>query len=217
MTAFIFRSGGSMISFAISINKMSSQYSHFVLHKTLRLLAKLLYAVMIDYQATWASNKMHFVWAFKTRVRVSRVSKNNWLPSVLRSAEYYEKLPTVSQGIVPLTTGGYVECVLWEFRQPNTHSEPINKPLVDEIMDFPDIIYQNNNYVENLHATDNNKNKNIILVQQLYIPKHSLFFKDTLFHIRNLGVISKHNPIVLSCTMNSELPNDCLQLQPSAR
>ena len=30
-------------------------------------------------------------------------------------------------------------------------------------MDFPDIIYRNNNYVENLHATDNNENKNIIL------------------------------------------------------
>ena len=35
----------------------------------------------------------------------------------------------------------------------NTHSEPINKPLVDEIMDFLDIIYQDNNYVKNLHAT----------------------------------------------------------------
>ena len=74
---------------------------------------------MIDYQATWASNKMHFAWAFKTRVRVSRVSKNNWLTSVLqkhRPAEYYGKLPTTSQDIVPITTGGDLECILWEFR-----------------------------------------------------------------------------------------------------
>ena len=34
---------------------------------------------MTAYQATWASNKMRFAWAFKTRVRVSRVSKNDWL------------------------------------------------------------------------------------------------------------------------------------------
>ena len=27
-------------------------------------------------------------------------------------------------------------------------------------MDFPDIIYRNNNYVENLHAAGNNENKN---------------------------------------------------------
>ena len=93
------------------------------------------------------------------RVRVSRVSKNNWLASVLQKDEYYGKLPTTSQSIVPLTTGGHLECILWEFRQPNTHSEPIDNPLVDEIMNFLDIIYRNNNYVENLHATGNNENK----------------------------------------------------------
>ena len=36
-------------------------------------------------------------------------------------------------------------------------------------MDFLDIIYLNNNYVENLHATGNNENKNIIFIQQNYI------------------------------------------------
>ena len=66
---------------------------------------------------------------------------------------------------------GHPECVLWEFRQPNIHSEPINKPLVDEIMDFRDIIYRDNNYVDNFHATGNNENKNIIFIQQFYIPK----------------------------------------------
>ena len=40
-------------------------------------------------------------------------------------------------------------------------------------MDFPDIIYRDNNYVENLHATGNNENKNIIFIQQFYIPKHT--------------------------------------------
>ena len=30
-------------------------------------------------------------------------------------------------------------------------------------MDFPDIIYRDDNYVENLHAAGNNENKNIIL------------------------------------------------------
>ena len=64
--------------------------------------------------------------------------------------------------------GGHLECVLWEFRQPNTHSEPI----VDEIMDLPDIIYRNNNYVEIVHATGNNENNNIIFIQHFYIPKH---------------------------------------------
>ena len=38
-------------------------------------------------------------------------------------------------------------------------------------MDFLDIIYRNNNYVENLHATDNNENKNIIFIHQFHIPK----------------------------------------------
>ena len=46
-----------------------------------------------------------------------------------------------------------------------------NKPLVDQIMYFPGIIYRNNNYVENLHATGNNENKNIIFIQQFYVPK----------------------------------------------
>ena len=44
-------------------------------------------------------------------------------------------------------------------------------------MHFPDIIYRNNNYMENLHATDNNENKNIIFMQQCYIPKHYIFYK----------------------------------------
>ena len=56
---------------------------------------------------------------------------------------------TTSQGIVRLTTGEHLQ---WEFQQPNAHSEPINKPLADEITDVPDIIYRNNNYVERLHA-----------------------------------------------------------------
>ena len=38
-------------------------------------------------------------------------------------------------------------------------------------MDFPDIVYRINNYVESLYATDNNENKNIIFIQQFYIPK----------------------------------------------
>ena len=93
-----------------------------------------------------------------------------------RPAEYYGELPIMSQGMVPITTGGHIECVLWESPQPNTHLKPINKPLVDEIMAFPDIIYRNNNYVENLHTTANNENKNIIFIQQFYIPKHTKFF-----------------------------------------
>ena len=102
-----------------------------------------------------------------------------------RHAEYYEKLPITPQGIVPITTGGHLESVLWEFRQPNMHSEPINKALADEIMDFRDIIYRNNNYAENLRATGNNENKNIIFIQQLYIPKHTslyLLCLTFLFH-----------------------------------
>ena len=38
-------------------------------------------------------------------------------------------------------------------------------------MGFLNNIYRNNNYVEILHATGNNKNKNIIFVQQFYITK----------------------------------------------
>ena len=52
------------------------------------------------------------------------------------------------------------------------HSEPIKKTLVGKIMDLPDVIYLNNNYVDKLHATGNNENKNIIFIQQFYIPKH---------------------------------------------
>ena len=52
------------------------------------------------------------------------------------------------------------------------HSEPINKSLVDEIMDFSNTIHRNNNYVEILHAMANKDNKNIIFIQQFYIPKH---------------------------------------------
>ena len=38
-------------------------------------------------------------------------------------------------------------------------------------MDFPDIIHRNNNYVENLRATGDNENKNIIFIQQFYMSK----------------------------------------------
>ena len=87
-----------------------------------------------------------------------------------RLAEYYWNY-LLCHSAVPLTMDRHLECVSWEFRQPNTNFEPINEPLVDEIMDFVDIIYRNNNYVENLHATGNNENKNIIFIQQFYIPK----------------------------------------------
>ena len=51
-------------------------------------------------------------------------------------------------------------------------------------MDFPDIIYRNDNYLENLHATGKNENKNIIFMQQFYIPKRISFLKyvDTNRH-----------------------------------
>ena len=90
---------------------------------------------------------------------------------------------TTSQDIVSLTRGGHLECVWWEFRQPNKHSEPINKPLVDEIMDFPEIIYRNNNYVANLYATANNENKNVIFIQQFYIPKQYYNIFSILFNV----------------------------------
>ena len=32
-------------------------------------------------------------------------------------------------------------------------------------MNFPDIIFRNNNYVENLHGTANNEYKNLIFIQ----------------------------------------------------
>ena len=40
-------------------------------------------------------------------------------------------------------------------------------------MDLPDIIHRNKNYVKSLHATSNNENKNIIFIQQFYIPKRT--------------------------------------------
>ena len=43
-------------------------------------------------------------------------------------------------------------------------------------MDFPDIIYRNNNYVESLHATGNNENKNVIFMQYFHIPKQIEIF-----------------------------------------
>ena len=104
------------------------------------------------------------------RSRLERIEDQLTDLSALKSTDYYGKLPTTSQGKVPLTTGGYLECVLWEFRQPHTHSGPI----VDEIMDFPGIIYRNNNYVENLRATGNNENKSIIFIQQFYISKQHI-------------------------------------------
>ena len=110
---------------------------------------------------------MRFAWAFKMRVRVSRYRRTTDCTQCSKSTDLSN---TTSQGIVPLTMGGHLEYVLWEFRQPNTHSESINKRLVDEIMDLPGIIYRNSNYVENLHATCNNENKNIIFIQHFYIP-----------------------------------------------
>ena len=47
-------------------------------------------------------------------------------------------------------------------------------------MDFPDIIYRKNNYVENLHDTGNNENKNIMFIQKFYILKHRVL--RTLVH-----------------------------------
>ena len=41
-------------------------------------------------------------------------------------------------------------------------------------MDLPDIIYRNNDYVANLHATVNNENKNTIFTQQFYTSKQWL-------------------------------------------
>ena len=43
-------------------------------------------------------------------------------------------------------------------------------------MDFPDIIYRSDIYVENLHATGHNENKNIIFIQQFYTPKQPCLF-----------------------------------------
>ena len=40
-------------------------------------------------------------------------------------------------------------------------------------MNLPDIIYRNNNYVENLHTTGNIENKDTIFIQQFHIPKQS--------------------------------------------
>ena len=33
-------------------------------------------------------------------------------------------------------------------------------------MNFPDIIYRNNNYMENVHGKGYNENKNMILIQK---------------------------------------------------
>ena len=71
---------------------------------------------------------------------------------------------------------------------PNTHSQPINKPLVNEIMGFSDIIYRNNNYLENLHTMGNNESKNIIFIQQFYIPKQYPFVK--YFSLSDQGCLS---------------------------
>ena len=53
-------------------------------------------------------------------------------------------------------------------------------------MDFSDIIYRNNNYMENLHAVGNNGNKNIIFLQQFYIPKQCYYmnqgFRGLMLH-----------------------------------
>ena len=53
-------------------------------------------------------------------------------------------------------------------------------------MDFPDIIFRNNNYVENLHAMGNNENKNIIFIQQFYIPKQlsKFLWNYTMSHLK---------------------------------
>ena len=50
-------------------------------------------------------------------------------------------------------------------------------------MDFPDIIYRNNNYVENLHAAGNNENKYMIFIQQFYIPKQICNFVTQQLHL----------------------------------
>ena len=103
-----------------------------------------------------------------------------------RPDKYYGELRTTSQGIVPLTTGGHLDYVLWEFRQSNPHSESINKPLVDEILNFPDINYRNNNYVENLHANGNNENKNIIFTAITQTIPIQVSFWEVIYTIVNL-------------------------------
>ena len=83
----------------------------------------------------------------------------------------------------------------------------INKPLVDEIIDFPDIIYQNNNYVENLHATGNNVNKNIIFVHQFYIPKHLPIF-NWIHHTHYKSVFQKQkfsHLQTIQCSTSSQI------------
>jgi len=66
---------------------------------------------------------------------------------------------------------------------PTKHSF---RTLVAEIMDLPDIIHRNNNYVENLHATGNNENRNIIFMQQFYKHKQlsSITSKQKDYHCR---------------------------------
>ena len=58
-------------------------------------------------------------------------------------------------------------------------------------MDFPDIIYRNNNYVESLHVKGNNENKNIIFIRQFYIPKQLQCKETQLF----VGLTLKINQI----------------------
>ena len=96
--------------------------------------------------------------AFAYRGNVEQLTHLNELHTE-NASETFGKLPATSCGKIPFTTGGYVECTFWKFRQPNTHSEPINKPFVDEIMNFPEIIYRNDNYMEILRSTGNNENK----------------------------------------------------------
>ena len=154
---------------------------------------------MIDYQETWASNKMLFAWAFKTRVRVSRVSKNNWLTWVLWNAPTSRILRQIIYYVTGHSfayNGRAHRRRIMEISATSTHSEPINKPLVDELMDFPDIIYRNYNYVENLHATSNNENKNIIFTQQFYIPKQLHHCK---FH-ESVSII-KHELLDVNCNI----------------
>ena len=88
-------------------------------------------------------------------------------------------------------------------------------------MYFPDIIYRNNNYVENLHATGNNENKNIILFNNFtYLNSHFPNWAETLLlekHI-NKCVISKNRTFtwrytsycMLQNTIN--VTNECLNI-----
>ena len=65
---------------------------------------------------------------------------------------------------------------------------------------FPDIIYRNNNYVENVHVTGNNENKNIIFIQQFYIPKQHVI-KKSLKEIKLLLITITIITQQLSCSL----------------